>query len=109
MKPFQVVIGFLIAIVSIMLLSYAFGWFGVSYTKTVGKAQQNAETEVYKSSQTYIDGKNQRLSTLKLQYVEDTAVDSRRAIRLIIIQEFAGFDETKLTPDLQLFLQQIRQ
>lgn len=91
-----------------MLLSYAFGWFGVSYTKTVGKAQQNAETEVYKSSQTYIDGRLSELERYRLEYIRDTAPDSRQAIKTLLIQHFAGFDNKYLSQDQLEFLQRLR-
>ena len=98
----------LLVIGLIMALSYGFGWFGVGYTKTVGKAQQNAETEVFKQSQSYIDGKNQELSKLQLEYKLAKADDEKAAIKATILHSFAGVDENILSEDLRAFLDKLR-
>ena len=84
----QFLIGTLIGIIficGIMLLSFSFGWFGVGYTKTVGKAQRNAETEVFKNSQTYVDGVVTNFEKQKLAYTLSKDSVERKAIAMYMI------------------------
>jgi len=77
-------------------LELATGYFGVFYTKTVGKAQENAKREVYKETQSYNDGMAQELVKIKTEY--DQAKDSidKNALKYRIQHEYANFDEQKL-------------
>ena len=69
MKQVFAVIGAVVgAILLMMILSFAFGWFGVGYTKTVGKARQNAERTVFEESQSYVEGKRQFLNKEREEY-----------------------------------------
>ena len=52
----------LLCLVVIIALKFAFGWVDVGYTKTVGKAQENARREVFEQSQSYVEGKRQELT-----------------------------------------------
>jgi len=58
-----------VLVIIIMGLSLAFGWFDVGYTKTVGKAKQNAETEVFYETQAFVDAKNQEAAKLYREYM----------------------------------------
>lgn len=99
------IIGFFIGMAT---LTYAFGWFGVGYTKTVGKAQENANREVFEQTQSYVEGKRQELTKLRLEYEEDTLKTDKEALRRMILSDFANFDESKLPPDLDNFLQSLK-
>jgi Tfp pilus assembly protein PilO len=102
----------LIVIACIILtaaLVFGLGYSGVFYTKTVGKAQQNAEREVFKNSQSYNDGMAQELSKLKTEYEQDTCQIDKNAIANKIRQDFADFDESNLqSQNLKTWLIQIR-
>lgn len=109
MKQTFVAIGaFLLLILVLTGLSYGLGWFIVGYTKTVGVAQQNAETGVFKYSQSYIDGKNQELSKYQIEYSQTKADDERAAIKSTILHSFAGVDENILSADNRSFLYKLR-
>jgi hypothetical protein len=85
------------------------GWFGVYYTKTVGKAQQNAERTVFKETQSYNDGMAQQLSKLKLEY--ETSKDSidKKAIKYKIVQDYADFNAENLQNEgLRQWLEKMR-
>ena len=102
--------GVVLGIVALIALTFIFGWFGVGYTATVGKAQQNAETDVYYSSQSYIDGVAHDLGDLRLQYNTAKGSDEKSAIKSTIAHRYANFDKTKLRDaELQDFLVQMRQ
>ena len=109
MKIWQVVLLAILGLAVIMGLSYAFGWNGVVYTKTVGKAQQNANREVYEQTQSYVEGKRQELIKLHHEW-KNADKQSKEAIEATIRLSFANFDETKLvdTPELYGFLRQIK-
>ena len=100
--------GFILLVLVLAGVSYGLGWFNVGYTKTVGKAQQNAETEVFKYSQSYIDGKNQELSKYQFEYNTTKADDEKAAIRATVIHSFAGIDENILSDENRSFLYKMR-
>jgi hypothetical protein len=52
---------FLGSAILLMALTYGFGWFGVGYTKTVGKAQKNADREVFEETNSFTKGKRQEI------------------------------------------------
>jgi hypothetical protein len=72
------------------------GWFGVYYTKTVGKAKQNAERSVFKETQSYNDGMAQQLSKLKLEYEMSKDSTDKAAIRYKIVHDYADFNTDNL-------------
>jgi hypothetical protein len=101
-------LGFLAFIILIAGLTLGFGWFGVYATKTVGKAQQNANREVFEQTQSYVEAKRQELVKLHHEWMQASETD-KLPIESIIRQSFANFDETKINdPDLYSFLKTIK-
>jgi len=98
----------LLGLVVIIALNFAFGWVDVGYTKTVGKAKENARREVFEQSQSYVEGKRQELTKYRLEYQRTKDSTEKEAIRQTILQSFANFDEKKLPYDLLQFLQDIK-
>ena len=109
MKTGTIILLVLAFFITIAALTYVFGWFGVGYTKTVGKAQENANREVFEQTQSYVEGKRQELTKYRLEYMEDKDSTDREAIRRTILSSFANFDENKLPADLQQFLDGLKQ
>ena len=72
------------------------GYFGVFYTKTVGKAQENAKREVFKQTQVYNDGMAQELVKLKGEIEKETDPAAKNALLFTLRHDFANFDESKL-------------
>lgn len=101
------ILGFFGVIVLFMVATYAFGWFGVGYTKTVGKAQQNAQRQVFEETQSYVEGKRQEVTKYRLEYLEDKNPDDRAAIRATIHSSLANFDKSKLDDDLRQFVDSV--
>ena len=87
-----IVIAFFVAIVG---FSFGMGWTDVLYTKTVGKAKQNAQREVFEQTQSYVEGKRQM--ALKY-YKEYQAADEsgKRAIKELVALDFANVDEEEI-------------
>lgn len=84
-------------------ISYAFGWIGVHQTKTIGKAQQNAERGVFEESQSYVEGKRQEALRYFKEYTKATDED-KKTIEEVVALSFANFDEGKLPEELEKFI-----
>ena len=105
----KIVLSVIAGIVVITSLVFVIGYTDVFYAHTIGKAKQNAQQEVYKESQPYIDGMAQELSKLKLEYDRATDEKDKNAISFTIKHDFADFDENKLQSDgLRVWLIQMR-
>ena len=107
-QVFAVISAVIGVIVVIMLLSLTFGWFGVGYTKTVGKAQQNANRTVFEETQSYVEGKRQFLNKEREEYKREKDPQSKEAIRQSILHEMANFDLNKLSNDDYAFIQELK-
>lgn len=100
MKIIGVIILFMVILAGFAQLG---GWIDVFYTKTVGKAKQNAETEVYYETQSFVSGKKQEALKLYKEYQSGTR-EEKQAIEQIISHSFADFDENKLNEPLRSFI-----
>lgn len=104
----KVFLGFLAFIIILLALSWSLGWFGVFQTKTVGKAQQNADRAVFEQTQSYVEGKRQELQKDYHEWLNAKS-DDKLALESVIRVSFANFDEEKyLTGDLYNFLKKIK-
>ena len=109
MKQVFAVIGAVVgAILLMMILSFAYGWFGVGYTKTVCKARQNAERTVFEESQSYVEGKRQFLNKEREEYKREKDPQAKEAIRQSILHEMANFDLDKLSNDDYAFVKELK-
>ena len=96
---------FLGIIIALSVLDFATGYLGVLRTRTVEKAQMNADREVFESTQSYVEGKRQEASKALREYNQAESEDEKRMIRNLIGNSFANFDEEKyLTGDLYRFV-----
>jgi hypothetical protein len=92
---------FLGVLVFFTALSFAFGWVDVAYIKTIGKAKQNAKTEVFYETQAFVDGKNQEASKLYRQYMKGDE-DDKEIIMNQAAHTFASIDVDKVIRDNDL-------
>ena len=70
---------------------------------------ENVRREVFENTQSYVESKRQDLTKYRLEYLRDTSATDRQALKMTIVQEFANFDESKLTePQLREFLRQMK-
>jgi len=90
----KVFLGFLVVVVLVFGLDLMTGYMGVFKTKTVGKAQQNADREVFEETQSFVEAKRQ--SALKW-YREYTKAETlaKKGIVEMVAHEFANFKEEK--------------
>lgn len=98
----KAVLGLIGAVILFLGIGYGVGWFGVGYTKTVGKAKQDAETEVYENSNAFTKGKRQEILKYYTEYQDAETDQDRRAIQEILSMSLADFDEDKYISDLKL-------
>lgn len=100
----KIILAIVITIIVLVILSFAFDWLNVFRTQTIGKAQQNAEREVFEQTQSYVEGKRQ--AALKYFKEYSLANDStKKNLKYIIALEFANFDEKQyLTGELYDFI-----
>lgn len=103
MKDFFKGLGvFLIVVVVFLGLTYGFGWFGVGYTKTVGKSQKNAEREVFEQTNSFVKGKKQEIIKYYKEYLETESKEEKKAIETVLSMSLADFDEDKYIHDRKL-------
>ncbi len=108
MKTINVILKIAVGLILFVALYLGLGYLGVIGTKTVGKAQQNSNREVFEQSQSYIEGKRQELIKLHHEWVNADS-DSKKTIEALIRQSFANFDESKIEqPELYSFLKKIK-
>ena len=93
---------FLITAVLFGGLTYGFGWFGVGYTKTVGKAQQNANREVFEETNSFTKGKRQEIIKYYKEWNEAETIEEKTAIETIASMSLADFDEDRFITDSKL-------
>ncbi len=93
----------ILALCIIVGLSYGFGWIGVHQTKTIGKAQKNADREVFEQTQSYVDAKRQEALKMYREYFNSDE-EGKKKIKELVSMGFASFDEEKLNSKLRNFV-----
>jgi hypothetical protein len=87
---------------------FVIGLFGLGWNKFFLPKQENIRREVFEETQSFVHGKIQDLAKYKLEY-DKASPESQEALRFIIINRFAEFDETKIkSAGLRNFLIKIR-
>jgi len=96
-------------IAALILLGFGTGYLGVGYTKTVGKAQRNADREVYQQSESYVLGKRQDLGRYYHEWALAKTPEDKKIIESVVRQQFAEVDENIITDPTQYsFLQRCK-
>ena len=109
MKQVFAGIGIFLGVLIVLIgLNFVFGWTDVYFTKTVGKAKQNDQREVFEETQSYVEGKRQFLNKEREEYKREKDPQSKEAIRQSILHEMANFDLNKLSNDDYNFVQELK-
>lgn len=98
-KIFGIIIG---AIIFLVALSFGLGWVGVGYTKTVGKAKQNAQREVFEETNSFVKAKRQEAIKYYKEYHSAETDEERKAIEIVVSMSLADFDEDRHINDYTL-------
>lgn len=85
------------------LVELGTGWFGVYKTKTVEKAQKDAEREVFEETQSYVEAKRQEALKFYQEY-QKADHSEKLGIKQMVSHSFANFDEEKLNEPLRSFV-----
>jgi len=114
MKIFKIILVILGGFAIIIGLMFLTGYIDVFYTKTVGKAKQNAQREVFEETQSYVEGKRQEILKIKLEYAKGDA-ETKIALKSHVVNQFANIDEDKwlekgyITLDIRNFIHKMKQ
>lgn len=101
------ILSFILVIGLFVGLSYGFGWIGVHQTRTIGKAQQNAQREVFEETQSYVFARRQEALKFYKEY-QSADVDEKTAIEMMVSHSFADFDEAKLEGRVRDFVEKCK-
>jgi hypothetical protein len=106
MRP--ILIGF-----AVLLTLFALGWViqGNDFFmyQFFAPKYENVRREVFENTQSYVESKRQDLVKYRLEYMRAKTDEEKAALKFTIVQEFANFDEVKLTsPELRDFLRQMK-
>ena len=102
MKTWKIWLWGIIILIAMLGLGFATGELNVLYTKTVGKAQQNANREVYEETNSFTRAKRAEAIKLYRQYNEAKTEKEKAAIATIARMSFADFNEDKYITDYTL-------
>ena len=91
----------------LMGVAFGTGAFEVLYTKTIGKAKQNAQREVFEETQSYVEGKRQEALKLFKEYNEADE-EGKEAIEYMVSSQFANFDESHLRGPVRNFVEKCK-
>jgi len=91
----------IVALVAIMLVS--FGMYAWMKPATIA-----IDNRAFHESQPYNDSMAKDLGNFQLEYLRVTDPDKRAALRAIILDRYAGYDETRLNPSLRSFLDSLK-
>lgn len=101
----NVVIGFALTTVTIIGVNEA----SVLLSRRYGKAHANVSREIYKESNSYIEGMIQDLADAKREYDRTDDKNEKQQILEFVNSKFSNFDMNKITDDnLYRFLLEAR-
>jgi len=92
---------FAVALVGLSALSLGI----YSFTKPASIAIDN---RAFHESQAYNAGMAKDLGNFQMEYIRTNDPDKRAALRAVILDRFAGYDENRLSPNLRSFLDNLK-
>lgn len=111
MRAFLQIIGGIAAaavlIVAILAGAVGLGLFGLEWKKFFKPRNAEIERQVFEQTPSFVHGKEQHLTRLRLEY-ETAASDSHRsALRATILHEASTIDHNLLPADLRQFIRSL--
>ena len=82
---------------TIFVVLYGFGFIGNKLETTIGVQYENAKRERFENSTSYIHSMQDKLAEYKREFETEKDVDTKLAILNCIDDEFAQFDENKIS------------
>ena len=108
MKTLKITLLVILGIVLLLGLSWGLAEFGLMKKAYFKPKQENIDREVFENTQSYVEGKRQEAIKYRLEYMKCSDEIEKEAIRMTIVQSFANFDESKLEPELQSFIKDMK-
>jgi len=104
---------YVLAVIAVIALLFGLSWAveGNDFFlyKYFAPKRANVEREVFVNTNSYIQGKTDYLSRLRLEYQTSKDPDQKAALRTLIITEASNVDNSKLPVDLQGFIANLRE
>jgi hypothetical protein len=104
MKYVFITLGILLLLIAI---GFGLDLLGVEWYKFIQPKKEAARREVFLNTRSYNEGMIQDLIKYKHEY-DLASEQDKKIIESTIRHRFAEFDETKLTPKLRAFLEEIK-
>jgi hypothetical protein len=103
----KIIFGSFLALIVIYGLGFLATGGDLAIYKFWAPKQENAKRQVFEQTQSYVEGKREYLTRLRLEY--ETADEGHKAaLREMILSEAANVDLSKLPPDLVSFIQSLK-
>ncbi len=110
MKQIGIWIGaFVLLVLSCVVIGqvgHAVGLWDVSFW---GSKRAHAERKVFVNTNSYVQGKADYLSRLRLAYKSSDSPSQKAALKEIILSEAANVDRNKLPGDLRMFISSLEE
>lgn len=105
----RIVFGSLLGLIAIYALGFAATGGDLIIYRFWAPKQANAQREVFVNTNSYIQGKTDYLSRLRLEYTTSKDPDQKAALKTLILSEAVNVDNSKLPMDLQGFIQSLKE
>lgn len=105
MKTVLIVIASIILFFAVM---FGLQYIGLINYKFFAPKYQNAQREVFENTQSFTEGKRQDLIKYYHEWINSDK-DGKSALKELVIEDFANYDVTKLTPSEQNMYNKITQ
>jgi hypothetical protein len=106
MKPLKIALSTIGGIVAILIIASGLQYWGLMNFKFFAPKYENAHRQVFEQTQSYVEGKRQDLTNYYDEWRKSDK-DGKETIREVLLEDFANFDTSKLTPQEQQWYNQI--
>lgn len=103
----KAIAAFMVVFIIFVGIAFATGNVSLWFKEYFGVRSQNIETQIYKETEMYNEGKIQELAKAKLEYEQADSV-GKKAVASMIQHRFADYEVERLPEGLADFLIKIR-
>jgi len=104
MRILGIIAASVLAIVALLALSVGMGLFGLEYDRFFKPRKAEIERTVFENTPSFVHGKAQHITRLRLDYETAETDTQRAALRRVILHEASTIDNSLLPIDIQNFL-----
>lgn len=97
----------LIGVGGILGLGFGLEYYGLMSTKFFAPKFEAVRRETFEQSKSYNQGTIQEIENMYLEYIKADE-EHKKAIGRIVLHRLADFDKSKLSPELQEFVRNIK-